>query len=266
MLRMKDKIKIIFVDIDWTLLDHSNELHEYDYASIEALKEAQKKGVKVFLCTARNYDTVEQTGLFKMFTPDGMALANGGLVYNGDEVIKEIVFSKEKFEKVCEVALENNLNIEAGERRHLFLIKEADKNVEILYNVFIADIPPVEDYHNRHIITVMLVATPEHDEKVKAALPEGISYYRFCDYGVDIVEEEHNKGDAVRFVLDYLGIKKEEAMAFGDDDADIDMFKEVGYPVSMGNAKSHVKPHSIDVTSNVWESGVKKGLIKFNVI
>ena len=46
------QIKILFVDIDWTILDHTNN-HTYDKDSLLALCEAQKRGVKVFYCTAR---------------------------------------------------------------------------------------------------------------------------------------------------------------------------------------------------------------------
>ena len=37
-----DDIKIIFVDIDWTILNHSSFPSAYDFESIDALKEAQK--------------------------------------------------------------------------------------------------------------------------------------------------------------------------------------------------------------------------------
>ena len=41
----KDKIKIIFVDIDWTLLNHKYKPGKYDMSSIRALKRIQKKGI-----------------------------------------------------------------------------------------------------------------------------------------------------------------------------------------------------------------------------
>ena len=65
-----NKYKIIFVDIDWTILDH--DLHDWHYLSIDALKEAQKKGILVYLNTARPYDSIVHTGLFNIFKPDGI--------------------------------------------------------------------------------------------------------------------------------------------------------------------------------------------------
>ena len=38
---MKNKIKIIFVDIDWTIFSHKDG-HVFDMASIDALKKSNK--------------------------------------------------------------------------------------------------------------------------------------------------------------------------------------------------------------------------------
>ncbi len=101
---MKD-IDIVFVDIDCTLLNHSTRPPVYDFDSISALKEAQSQGVLVFLCTARPYHSVKRIGLFDLFQPDGMILANGGLALYGDKVLYETAMDPKDFEKFCEVAL-----------------------------------------------------------------------------------------------------------------------------------------------------------------
>ena len=58
--------KIIFVDIDWTILDH--EIHDWDYYTIDVLKNLQKDGILIYLNTARPYDSIVHTGLFNIFT------------------------------------------------------------------------------------------------------------------------------------------------------------------------------------------------------
>ena len=39
---MKNKYQIVFIDIDWTILDHS--IHDWDYESLEAIKKVQELG------------------------------------------------------------------------------------------------------------------------------------------------------------------------------------------------------------------------------
>lgn len=263
---MKNKIKLIFVDIDWTIFSHKDGNHVFDMPSIEALKVAQQKGIKVFLCTARPYHSVKLTGLLDFFTPDGMILANGGIIFDKDEILYEKVFDQKKFEKICEVVLKYKLNLEAVEAFDRFIIAPKTDYIDALFDTYYETLPPVEDYHNRKIIASMLFATEEYDEALLKEFPEGIHYYRFHPYGVDIVEKVHDKGEGVKFVLDYLKINKRNAMAFGDDYGDITMFKEVGWPIALANAREEVKDQAKLVTSEVWNSGVKVALDNLKII
>ena len=159
-----NKQKIIFVDIDWTILDHSHEQHVFDYESIEALKRAQKKGIKVFICTARPFHTVKLTGLLDLIEPDGLILSNGGLIVIDNKVIYEKRISNEIFEKICEVALKHDLTVEAMEPFKSFLIAPATIQVNNVFELYHDEIPPVEDYHNRNVISAILFATSGMDD------------------------------------------------------------------------------------------------------
>ncbi|MBR0294641.1 MAG: 4-alpha-glucanotransferase [Bacilli bacterium] len=259
-------IKIIFVDIDCTILDHSYRPPRFDMDSINALKAAQKKGVKVFLATARAFHSVEQIKLLDLIKPDGMVLANGGIVIYEDKIIYENVFENEFFYPLCEAVLSLGLTLEASEPYSRFLISEPTPLVDELFASFHEETPPVMDYHNHKIITAMLFAHPEDDEKIKAIIPKELSYYRFHNAGVDIVQKPNHKGIGVKFVLDYLNISKDEAMCFGDDYGDISMFNEVKYAIAMGNARDEVKGQAYHVTNHVSKCGVKAALIKYNII
>ena len=112
---MDQNIKIIFVDIDWTILSHYKGKHVFDKASIRALKKAQKRGVKVCICTARAYHSVVYTGLLKIFKPDGLIISNGGLVMIDDKIIKEINFTEKNYQKMIDVANELGLTMQITE-------------------------------------------------------------------------------------------------------------------------------------------------------
>ena len=108
----KPDIKIIFTDVDWTILNHGHGKHVYDMKSIEALKKAQKKGVKVFLSTARPWDSLKLTGIFDIFTPDGMVLSNGGVIFIGDEIIFHDHMEPELVERISYIAKSRNIVIQ----------------------------------------------------------------------------------------------------------------------------------------------------------
>ena len=259
---MKSDIKIIFVDIDWTIFDHSKKPSKFDKASIKALQKVQAKGIKVFLCTARPYHSLNQIHLLDLFTPDGMILANGGLIIDKEQIIYQSDMDKKEFEDLCELMLSYNVNVEGVRPYDCFIISKKDKAIEYLFETYPEDIPPVEDFHNQNVIGCTLFAYKDLDEEIRPKLPKDFYYFRYHDYGVDVASIPHIKGEAIDFVLKYLNIDKEKAMSIGDDLADISMFESTKYSVAMGNAKEEVKLAATYITDTVTHHGVKKILKK----
>ena len=58
----------------------------------------------------------------------------------------------------------------------------------------------------------------------------------------------------------YLGITREETIAFGDADNDFPMLKYAGVGIAMGNAAQHVKDAADFVTASVDEGGIAVGV------
>ena len=46
-----------------------------------------------------------------------------------------------------------------------------------------------------------------------------------------------DKGAAVRFAAEHLGVAPEQVMVFGDNSNDLPMFRYAGWPVAMGNGE-----------------------------
>ena len=68
------------------------------------------------------------------------------------------------------------------------------------------------------------------------------------------------------YVLDYFGIDKEDAIAFGDGNNDIEMFEVVGNKIAMGNASDELKEIATDICKTAADDGIyhyclEKGLI-----
>lgn len=82
----------------------------------------------------------------------------------------------------------------------------------------------------------------------------------------DVTIRGMDKGDAVRRILEYYGITRDDAYAFGDGMNDITMLKAVGYGIAMGNALDAVKKAADYVTSDIMDDGVANGLKHFGLI
>ncbi len=258
------KIKIVFFDIDWTIYDHT--VKAFNAKSMKAISLLQKNGIKVVICTSRAYHSVETLGLFAYCSPDGYITSNGSLVYLDGKYIKLDTIPKDDLRKAIEIVKKQNLTMECIEKKSCFLIAPKNEYVDKLFAIYYEDMPPVKDYNDEDVLSCLLFAPEQYDEYFIKTLPPTIKYYRFDTNGVDLSSATYKKGDGIKAALAYYGFTKEEAMAFGDDLADISMFEEVKYGIAMGNAKDEVKQAAFFVCENIEDNGVFNTLKKFSLI
>ena len=82
----------------------------------------------------------------------------------------------------------------------------------------------------------------------------------------DITALGSNKEKGIAEVIKYLGIDKEEIIAFGDGGNDISMLRYAGIGVAMGNASDNVKAVANYITDSVDNDGIRNALLHFGII
>ncbi|MBD3921443.1 Cof-type HAD-IIB family hydrolase [Paenibacillus sp. PR3] len=80
---------------------------------------------------------------------------------------------------------------------------------------------------------------------------------------VQIMQKSASKEEAVQGVLDEIGVKSENVMAFGDDFNDLGLFRMCGFPIAMENAIIELKNCAAHVTSSNDNDGVAVGIERF---
>lgn len=93
---------------------------------------------------------------------------------------------------------------------------------------------------------------PRWSEEVRfldSVLRAGISVLTLTGHGAD-------KGDALRIACADLGIDAADVVAFGDSEADVELFRVAGRSVAMGQASDEVKAAATRVTTSNAEDGV----------
>lgn len=261
---MKADIKIIFVDIDWTLLDHNK--HDFDYESIEALKKVQSKGVLVYLCTARPYESILQINLLDIFTPDGIICTNGGVIFYKDQLIMQNIIPSEFVAKTLKVCNKYKLEVEYGTARDRFFSIPSNKFVTNYFATFNEKACPVKAYENEEVTSLLLMCPKKYDRRLLRKLPKELHYFRFDNFGVDIRYIRNDKGQGVEFVLKYHNLSKDNALSLGDDMQDIFMFNATKYSAYVGEGKEEVKNSANFVSKTIAEHGVKYTLEHFELI
>ena len=258
------KYKIIFVDIDWTILNH--KIHDWDYESIEALKKAQENGVLIYLCTARPYDSVLSTGLLNIFKPDGIVCTNGEVGFVNGKVVYADNIPEECVKLANDIADQYDLVMEVCTEEGRFFTNAPNEWVFDYLTRFSETIPEIKNHQYEHISALLLFA-PEHlDEKLYPILSKSFNYFRFDKCGVDLRYHPCSKGEGVNKILTYLGIEKEASIGIGDDIGDIAMFEEVGLSIAVGNGKDEVKDKATYIAETIHEHGVKLALEDLQII
>jgi hydroxymethylpyrimidine pyrophosphatase-like HAD family hydrolase len=85
---------------------------------------------------------------------------------------------------------------------------------------------------------------------------DGAKITYWWDKAVDIIPAATGKGIAVEKILSFYGFSKDEAIAFGDGENDIEMLEAVGTGIAMDNAMDSVKAIADHVCGSAAEDGV----------
>ena len=72
-----------------------------------------------------------------------------------------------------------------------------------------------------------------------------------------------SKGAALLSLADYLGIPREQTMACGDSENDLEMLRCAGFSVGMANSEACVLPHVDAVTASNEEDGVARAIYEY---
>ena len=82
-------------------------------------------------------------------------------------------------------------------------------------------------------------------------------------YSAEVTDYDVSKGEAVKFLSEYLKIDKSEVLCIGDNENDISMIKNSGAFVAMGNAVKIARKSADYVTDTNKNYGVAKAIKKF---
>lgn len=254
-------IKLIASDVDGTLVKDSSP---FIYPEIpEAVRQLKKKGILFCVASGRQYYSIRS--MFREVADDIAYIAENGahIVYQGKtlfttkmkrEDAEGIIKMYRKYRDICEciVSTPKTALTESDNREFLELIRNGYRNrFEIVDDVLAAEEPIIKvSLYRREGLRELGEGTfiPRWQDKVKATMA-GEEWVDFMDKSVD-------KGNALHTLCEYLGIPKEETMAFGDNDNDIGMMKAAGVSYAVETARESVKQMADYICPSYTDKGV----------
>ncbi len=238
--------KIIFIDLDGTLLNSKKEISEFD---VNALKFIIMCGVKVVFASARGFYRIlpyikqidnEKNGSYTL-------AFNGGLVLNNKQTIKLVDNSIK----------EENFNI----LKKWITKTKNEENIAYGYQNKYS----LNDFGlNEPIYKIIMLNNEDRVKEIRKEIPQYIKKHFEITSSeptrIEFVQKGVTKEQSILKLLNHLNINTNEMIAIGDGDNDINMIKLAGCGVAMGNACQELKSVASIITETNEKSGVGKAL------
>lgn len=268
--------KVLFFDIDGTLLDYTGKMPA---SAKEALRQARLAGHRLVICSGRSGHQLSDW----MFTDfDGIINCTGARVIFEQNVIYEHFVPREDVRRAREVLEAANgvlvaqteectiLSQESYSFMKDYLVKmgRSQKRIErLLGNAVIS--PQMEAYDN--IKKFFYHRSEKTVEQLENELGdiftvEASSFLKdACDSG-EITCKGINKSYGMQLYIQRQGFSKEDTIAFGDGPNDLDMLSFAGIGVAMGNARDTVKANADFITRDVEQDGIAYALKELGIL
>lgn len=267
--------KILFSDLDGTLLDDRKNVSGEDLA---AINEMTAKGHRFVIATGRPFYSAKlvarELGLFG----DGILIAasNGGVIYDcgSDTVISRVTLGLDVVRMLFEEAGKEGLSIHTYTDTHVVSVRPTEEirvytTTIRMPHMLLDRIPEDLPGEPPKLIVMSLAqngrAILKDFEDRHAAMVEGKAVSVFSnDHLLEYLPPGVSKGNAVRTVCNLLGIPLEHSVAAGDEANDIPMIEAAGTGAVMCNGTDEAKSFADYVTKHSNnESGVSEIIREF---
>lgn len=244
-------IKIIFFDIDGTLIDVNKR--QISERILDTLKRLKEKNIILCLSTGRS-----PMALPHEIDADVYLTYNGSYCFRGKETIFSNPIPNKDVRTIIENASSINRPVLIATKNRIIANGKDEDLVE--YTAFAhLEVIVADDFD--HVVDTgeiyqVMSGCRESDYPT---LMNGVRHARITawwDRAVDIIPANSGKGAGVNKILAYYHLDKSETLAFGDGNNDIEMLEAAGYGVAMANGSDKLKEIADDICGHVSDDGI----------
>lgn len=263
--------RILAVDLDGTLTNSKKEITPH---TIDVLIQAQQKGLRIVLASGRpTHGIMPLAEQLHLKEYGGYIMAfNGGLIIDcasGESVYQKLLDTS-VYKHLYEVGNTEDFKIlsyiddciacEDVDNEYVCYAARLNRMKLKKLNNFLEEI----DFPEPKCLIVGKEEKLALLEKELAEYYKGeMSIYRSEPFFLEVLPLGIDKANRLSFLLNYLGMKREELMVCGDGYNDLGMIEYAGLGIAMSNAQTVVKKAADYITLSNEEDGVAAAVKKF---
>ncbi|MFD0959853.1 Cof-type HAD-IIB family hydrolase [Paenibacillus chungangensis] len=256
------KCKIVFFDIDGTLV---NEQKDIPQDTVEAIRELKASGVEPVVATGRAPYFIGPI-LEKLGIESYVCLNGGYVVYKGEPIYR-FAIARDIMGKLVDKAEEHGhgLVYEGAEAYYA----NQETNTFMTDSVLSLKVnPPGYDpeFWQKEDVYQTFLHCEAQEETLYESLKDELTFIRWHECAMDVLPKGGSKAKGIEAMLNKLGYDASQAVAFGDGLNDKEMLEYVGFGIAMGNSHPDLLPYADYVTAHVDDSGIRRGLVKAELL
>lgn len=253
-------IKLVASDLDGTLLQGGAQ--QLSPRSIDLIHSLVQKGIHFVAASGRQYDN--ELRVFAPIKDEISYIAENGSVciHNGEVISRSVIDPKLAERIINEIKKNPDFEVVISREDSCFIENNNEAFVNHIVNVMKNTTQIVDDIRTvgGPILKIAICSMSDRAHIVDKYLKhlqdlfrDEIKVVTSGNIWIDFIAPGTNKGAALEQLINKLGIKPEECMAFGDQYNDVEMLQFVGTSYAMSNAAPGIAYYSTYVTDSVDE-------------
>lgn len=265
--------KIIFIDVDGTLVGNDGVLAKSTLWACEQLK---KKGHKLYLSTGRSKAELHANIMAIGF--DGFICAGGSYLEDHGEVLMHLVMEQADIRAIVDALdsyqmdyfVECSGGLYASENciPHLMKLMQIEK---VKDHPFTACLINSRDYYDKDVSKICFLEGSQSYQRIADQFKDRFEIIPctvpvFGKESGEIAIKGVSKSKTILKLLEHLNADLSQTIAIGDGGNDIDMIKLCNLGIAMGNAKESLKQVADFVTDDLEHDGFANAFIKAGLL